>query len=363
MQEGDAPRPLPERPAPPDLAAAPPRRRQLRGDRLGHRDRRGRGRLRAACATRTAASRSSTTAAADRATTSAAPTRRVPARRSARAYRSNALAQEKTGEVWVDAQLCGGHTRGDFEHAEVAVFVGKNPWMSQSFPRARVVLREIAKDPERSMIVIDPVPHRDREARRLPPAGAPGHRRLVPGRARRRAGPGGPRRRRRSSPSTPNGAEPVLEALARGARRRLRRALRRRRGADPRGRAPHRRRRASRSSRTSASSRRRTARSARTSTSCSGSCTGNFAQARRPAPALVDGAAVRRRAAVGRTPRHRRADHRRARCPCNVIPDEILTDHPERFRAMLVESSNPAHSLADSPAHARGARGARARSS
>jgi anaerobic selenocysteine-containing dehydrogenase len=37
------------------------------------------------------------------------------------------------------------------------VFVGKNPWMSQSFPRARVVLNEIAKDPARSMIVIDPV--------------------------------------------------------------------------------------------------------------------------------------------------------------------------------------------------------------
>ena len=34
--------------------------------------------------------------------------------------------------------------------------------------------------------------------------------------------------------------------------------------------------------------------------------------------------------------------------PCNVIPDEILTDHPDRFRAMLVESANPAHSLADS---------------
>src|SRR5262249_5744498 len=34
--------------------------------------------------------------------------------------------------------------------------------------------------------------------------------------------------------------------------------------------------------------------------------------------------------------------------PCNVIPDEILTDHPKRFRAMLVESGNPAHSLADS---------------
>jgi anaerobic selenocysteine-containing dehydrogenase len=35
--------------------------------------------------------------------------------------------------------------------------------------------------------------------------------------------------------------------------------------------------------------------------------------------------------------------------PCNVIADEILTDHPDRYRAMLVESANPAHSLADTP--------------
>ena len=34
--------------------------------------------------------------------------------------------------------------------------------------------------------------------------------------------------------------------------------------------------------------------------------------------------------------------------PCNVIPDEILTDHPARFRAMIIESANPVHSLADS---------------
>jgi anaerobic selenocysteine-containing dehydrogenase len=34
--------------------------------------------------------------------------------------------------------------------------------------------------------------------------------------------------------------------------------------------------------------------------------------------------------------------------PCNVIAEEILTDHPDRYRAMLVESANPAHSLADS---------------
>ena len=34
--------------------------------------------------------------------------------------------------------------------------------------------------------------------------------------------------------------------------------------------------------------------------------------------------------------------------PATCIPDEILTDHPDRFRAMLVESGNPVHSLADS---------------
>jgi formate dehydrogenase len=34
--------------------------------------------------------------------------------------------------------------------------------------------------------------------------------------------------------------------------------------------------------------------------------------------------------------------------PCNVIAEEILTDHPDRYRAMVVESANPAHSLADS---------------
>ena len=35
--------------------------------------------------------------------------------------------------------------------------------------------------------------------------------------------------------------------------------------------------------------------------------------------------------------------------PCNAIPDEILTEHPARYRAMLVESGNPLHSLADTP--------------
>ncbi|MEP7088918.1 MAG: molybdopterin-dependent oxidoreductase, partial [Nocardioidaceae bacterium] len=71
-------------------------------------------------------------------------------------YTSNPLAQEKTGEMWVDGKLYGGHTRGDAEHAEVVLFLGKNPWQSHGFPRARPTLREIARDPERAMIVMDP---------------------------------------------------------------------------------------------------------------------------------------------------------------------------------------------------------------
>ncbi|MCC7076817.1 MAG: molybdopterin-dependent oxidoreductase [Acidimicrobiia bacterium] len=74
-------------------------------------------------------------------------------------FSSNALAQEKTGEFWVDGLLYGRprcHTTGDYEHAEVAVFVGKNPWQSHGFPRARTVLKAIAADPDRAMIVIDP---------------------------------------------------------------------------------------------------------------------------------------------------------------------------------------------------------------
>lgn len=71
-------------------------------------------------------------------------------------YYSNALAQEKTGEMWVDGRLYGGHTKGDFERAEVVLFIGKNPWQTHSFPRARPVLKEMANDPGRAMIVIDP---------------------------------------------------------------------------------------------------------------------------------------------------------------------------------------------------------------
>jgi len=71
-------------------------------------------------------------------------------------YRTNALAQEKTGEFWVSGKMFGGGPHGDFENAEVSMFLGKNPWQTHGFPRSRVILKEIAKDPSRSMIVVDP---------------------------------------------------------------------------------------------------------------------------------------------------------------------------------------------------------------
>ncbi|MEM7138463.1 MAG: molybdopterin-dependent oxidoreductase [Myxococcota bacterium] len=84
--------------------------------------------------------------------TYATATRRVLGSR----YKSSALAQEKTGEFLVSDRMMKMQTRGDFEHCEVGMFLGKNPWFSHSIPRARVTLREFAKDPNRKMIVVDP---------------------------------------------------------------------------------------------------------------------------------------------------------------------------------------------------------------
>ena len=74
-------------------------------------------------------------------------------------YSSNALAQEKTGEFWVDGQLFGSmgcHTTPDMHHTDCAVFLGKNPWHSHGIPRARTVIKEISNDPDRTLIIIDP---------------------------------------------------------------------------------------------------------------------------------------------------------------------------------------------------------------
>ncbi len=71
-------------------------------------------------------------------------------------YRTNALAQEKTGEFWVCNQMFGGWAHPDMDNCDLAIFIGKNPWHSHGIQRARATLREIAKDSGRKMIVIDP---------------------------------------------------------------------------------------------------------------------------------------------------------------------------------------------------------------
>src|SRR5512138_57789 len=72
-------------------------------------------------------------------------------------FRSSALAQEKTGEFLVAHRMYGtAMIRADFERCDVALFLGKNPWQSHSIPHARVTLKAIAKDPARTLVVVDP---------------------------------------------------------------------------------------------------------------------------------------------------------------------------------------------------------------
>ena len=74
-------------------------------------------------------------------------------------YVYTALAQEKTGGFWVDGKLFGDqacHPTEDVEHADFLMVIGANPWQSHGFPKARQVLQEIAKDPRRTLVVVDP---------------------------------------------------------------------------------------------------------------------------------------------------------------------------------------------------------------
>ncbi|GAA3206960.1 molybdopterin-dependent oxidoreductase [Actinocorallia longicatena] len=267
-------------------------------------------------------------------------------------YRSSALAQEKTGEFWVSARMLGAPTRSDFEHCEVAVFVGKNPYQSHGFPRARAVLKEIGKDPARSMIVIDPVRTETAEL-------ADFHLRIRPGTdvylltamaavlvqeklidedwLAEHAD--GLEKVRATLAAVAVGRycaiAGVEEDLVRAASRRI----------------------------ASASSVAVTedlgVQMNRDSTVVSyvqrllWLLTGNLAVPGTQyvfsnlAPIARD-----RGHKVGEGPVSPVAGAKiiSGLVPCNVIAEEILTDHPARYRAMLVESSNPAHSLADSAA-------------
>ncbi|MEP6864286.1 MAG: molybdopterin-dependent oxidoreductase [Deltaproteobacteria bacterium] len=70
-----------------------------------------------------------------------------------------ALAQEKTGDFWVNGRLFGDqrcHITEDVERAELVLFIGTNPFQAHGIPNARDTLRDLKSDPARTMIVIDP---------------------------------------------------------------------------------------------------------------------------------------------------------------------------------------------------------------
>lgn len=271
-------------------------------------------------------------------------------------YRSNALAQEKTGEAWVQARMFGCGMHHDFEHAEVALLIGKNPWQSHGFPRARLVLREIAADPNRAMIVIDPRKSETAAMADYHLAIRPGTDAWCLGALAAILVQEGLANSDWMAKHVTN-AEPVLEALARipvhqfaevcGVDEALLRAAARRMAA----------------AETMASMEDLGMQMGVHSTLGSYlhrliiGLTGAFGRKGtsyafvpfRPlgaggggSGAKVSGERNFRRSPVTGFPVVM------GLIPCNAITEEILTDHPHRFRAMIVESSNPVHSLADS---------------
>lgn len=71
----------------------------------------------------------------------------------------SALSQEKTGDFWVNGHLFGAqnaHTTEDIEHCDLLVVLGCNPWLAHGFRNARNLINEIKKDPRRRLLVIDP---------------------------------------------------------------------------------------------------------------------------------------------------------------------------------------------------------------
>ncbi len=263
-------------------------------------------------------------------------------------YRSSALAQEKTGEFWVSDRVMGGSTRADFEHCDVALFLGKNPWHSHSIPRARVTLKAIAADPARTLIVVDP-------RRTETAAMADIHLQVRPGGdawllaailavlvedgliatdflaahavaaevdtvlAALRAVP----------IATACAHAGVDEALVRRTARVLGGARALASFEDLGVQMNH--------GSTLVSYLHRLL---IVLTGSLGRPGGHFFPTM--LVPLASGASTRPSPVVG-------ARIVGGMVPCNVIADEILTDHPKRYRAMLVEAANPAHSLADSP--------------
>ena len=71
----------------------------------------------------------------------------------------NALSQEKTGDFWLNGHLFGSqmcHTAEDIHHCDLLLVLGANPRLAHGFTNARDQLNGLRKDPGRKMVVVDP---------------------------------------------------------------------------------------------------------------------------------------------------------------------------------------------------------------
>ena len=260
-------------------------------------------------------------------------------------HSANAISQEKTGEFWVAKKMVGGFSRANFEHCEVGLFLGKNPWLSHGIPHARLTLREIANDPKRCLIVIDPRRTETAEIADIHLQVKPGGDAFLLAAMIAVIVQEGLLKRGWLAERT-DGLEQVLphftslDIAAHAAKsgvpeEQVRTAARRIAAAE-----------------SVATFEDLGVQMNLHSTLVSYLhkllvlLTGNFGKKGgeyRPTtlvPQAFNGEEKGRSPVTG-------SRIIGGLIPCNVVPDEILTDHPKRFRAMLVESGNPAHSIAD----------------
>ncbi len=74
-------------------------------------------------------------------------------------YHYNALAQELTGMFWVQGRVLGRQYLlpiPDHDNTDMLVAWGWNGWMSHQMPQARRALKKISNDPDKLLVVIDP---------------------------------------------------------------------------------------------------------------------------------------------------------------------------------------------------------------
>ncbi len=74
-------------------------------------------------------------------------------------YVYTALAQEKTGDFWVNGKLFGRqscYAAEGMEHSDYTIVLGANPWDAHGVPKTRDVLKDYKKNPNRTMVVVDP---------------------------------------------------------------------------------------------------------------------------------------------------------------------------------------------------------------